>query len=249
MSDDTILEDSPQGEDVERLRQVDTLEAQRQLIYLELYEARRRIFADPGLIRVTLGVNGQVDPEHTIRGDQRDPYNGVAILNPTSATLSVGFQAGTGYLAPLTVPPFSFVIAPERYTNLSLALLKPSDAAQTYTSPVTVLRLRVPPQPSAGPYGAPNAAPALAAANPGQAVNVTTAGTLVAAANPARRELTIVNGQSTGWVTLGLSSSAPAAWAGIPLAPGGGSYTTNEHDGAVSAIAHTATTTVSVAEV
>lgn len=229
----------------------DTIEAQRELVYIELAYRRRQLLADPGLVRLIIGAGRDALNEHTLRGDPRDPYNGVAIFNPTSATLSVGFQAGTGLLAPTTVPPFSFICLPERYVNLSVALLNPADQQQTYASPVTVLRLRVPPHPDAGPYGNPaTEGPALAAANPGSAALIGAAGAAsVVAANPARRELTIVNAGATGWVTLGLGSAIPAMWAGIPLAPNGGAYSTSEYDGPVSMIAAANNTLVSIAEV
>lgn len=129
----------------------DTLLMHAKLLELELYRIRREMFADPGARKLTIGA-GQ-PTEQSIRGNQQDPYNGVVILNPTPATISIGFQVGAGYLAPAVVPPFSWVAFPERYVNLSFALLNPADQQLTITDPVTVLRTRIPPDPGAGPYG------------------------------------------------------------------------------------------------
>jgi len=126
-----------------------TTAAYAQLVQLELWRMRREMFGDPGVVKLTIGA-GQ-PAEQTILGNQQDPYNGVAIWNPTSATLSVGFQAGAGILAPLTVVPFSWARLPARYTNLSIALLSPADQQTAIATPLTVQRLRIPPSPAAGP--------------------------------------------------------------------------------------------------
>lgn len=152
-SDVEAREEQLDEEQLRQLRAVDTAEAQRQLVYLELYLRRREVFDRPNVQRVTLGPGNQVNPEYTLTGDPRDLYNGVAIFNPTSATLSVGFAAGAGLLAPITVPPFSFVATPARFADLSIALLNPVDQATTFASPVTVALLRTPPAAGAGPYG------------------------------------------------------------------------------------------------
>jgi hypothetical protein len=222
--------------------------AQAELVFLELWRIRREMFADPGAVKVNVGQGNPA--EQTVQGNRQDPYNGVVIYNPTPATLSIGFEAGTGYLAPATVPPFAWASFPERYTNLSIALLNPLDQQQAIANPVTVLRTRIPPAAGAGPFGAPRSSPTLAAANPGALLAIAGAGQASAiAANPARRELAVVNGQATGWITLALGPAIPAAWAGIPLAPNGGNWATSRYLGPVSILPHSGATNVSVAEV
>jgi hypothetical protein len=230
--------------------EADTAAAQRELIYYELWRLRREMLTDPGLEKVTIGQGGAANPEHTIRGDPRDPYNGVTIFNPTAATISIGFQAGLAYLAPIVVPPFTWLAAPQRYTNLSIAVLNPQDAAQTYTLPVTAVRTRVPPMPGAGPYGSPSEGkPAIAAVNPGSTTTVGAAGEAsIVTANSLRRKIVISNPGATGWITLGLSTAIPAMWAGIPLAPNGGVWEEEEWDGPVSAIAAANGTEISIVE-
>ena len=131
----------------------DTLLMHAELVELELYKIRRELFQDPGAVKINIGSGNPA--EQTIRGYQKDPYNGLIVYNPTPATLSIGFQAGTGVLAPATVPPFTFVTFPERYVNLSVAVTNPADQAQTIALPVTLLRTKITPPPAAGPYTSP----------------------------------------------------------------------------------------------
>jgi hypothetical protein len=124
---------------------------QAELVELELWRIRRQMFADPAVSKINVGA-GQLT-EQTLTGNRQDPYNGVAIFNPTPATLSVGFESGLAWLAPLMLPPYSYAKFPERFTNLSIATLIPADQQQAIAAPVTVMRLRVPPEPAAGAYG------------------------------------------------------------------------------------------------
>lgn len=153
----------------------DTLLMHSELVELELYAIRRKWFSDPDATKIHIGAGNPA--EQTIRGYQRDPFNGVVIYNPTPATLAVGFQAGLGVLAPATVPPFSFATFPERFVNLSIALLNPADAQAQIAKPVTILRLRYPPVAAAGPFTSPvppqplASLTAAAAIAPGQALD------------------------------------------------------------------------------
>jgi hypothetical protein len=247
----TLLEETAAQQELDPIAEdLTAQEAARQLVLVELWYRRRQLLSDPALVSVSLGVDGELTGEHTIRGNQLDPYNGLAIFNPTAATVAVGFEAGAAQLQPLTVPPFSYVTVPERFSNLSLALPNAADALQTYSSRLTVLRLRVPPFPSAGPYGNPSeGTPALVASNPGAQVTVGTAGVASAVlANPRRRKLIIVNASATGWITCALGSAIPAMWSGIPLAPSGGAWEEEEWLGPVSIIAAANGTVVSIAE-
>lgn len=131
----------------------DTLLMHAELTELELYAIRRWLFQDPSAVKVNVGAGNPA--EQTIRGYQRDPFNGVIVYNPTPATLALGFQAGLGLLAPATVPPFSFATFPERYVNLSVAVLNPADQALAIALPVTLLRTKIPPPPAAGAFGLP----------------------------------------------------------------------------------------------
>lgn len=124
---------------------------QAELVALELWRLRREMFADPGAVKINIGA-GQPQ-EQTIQGNRQDPYNGVVIYNPTPATLSIGFEAGTALLAPVTVPPFTAASFPERFANLSVALLTPGDQQTAIATPVTILRTRIPPAPFAAPFG------------------------------------------------------------------------------------------------
>jgi hypothetical protein len=83
-------------------------------------------------------------------------------------------------------------------------------------------------------------------ANSTTAVSVATTSTAVLPQNLGRRELTICN-DGANIVYLGLGPTA-ATSNGIRLAASGGSYTTNLWKGAVSAIAVTGTTVITVAE-
>ena len=125
---------------------------QGELIELSLWRLRREMFADPGAWRLNVGAG--FPAEQTIPGNQRDPFNGVIFYNPTPATLSVGFQAGTGPLAPATVPPFTACSFPERFTNLSVYLANAVDQQATIANVVTILRTRIPPKAFASPFGA-----------------------------------------------------------------------------------------------
>lgn len=85
------------------------------------------------------------------------------------------------------------------------------------------------------------------------AVSVGTGSTVVAAANPSRVELTVVNdGANTVYLQLQtVVGQAPTAVAsqGIRLNSGGGSWTTDNFTGAVAGIALTGATNVTIAEV
>lgn len=131
----------------------DTLMMHGELVELELYKIRRELFQDPALWKVNVGAGNPV--EQTQRGFQGDPFNGCIVYNPTPVTLSIGFQAGAGWLAPAVVPPFTWASFPERYVNLSVAVLDPVDQAQTVKVPVTILRTKMPPVAGAGPYTSP----------------------------------------------------------------------------------------------
>jgi hypothetical protein len=64
--------------------------------------------------------------------------------------------------------------------------------------------------------------------------------------DPGRRELTIVN-DGANVVYLNFGTSAASAGNGVRLNAAGGSYTTNNWEGPVQAIALTATTRVTIA--
>lgn len=85
------------------------------------------------------------------------------------------------------------------------------------------------------------------------AVNVATTSTLVAANNPSRQEITIVNDHATQVVYLAFATTpgvTPTAVAssGIRLNAAGGSYTTTSYTGAISGISVGGTSPVTVAE-
>jgi hypothetical protein len=147
---------------LERETLADALRAQRELLELEEYVLRRFMFNQPATVVATFG-SGQLQPgEQTFPGDQRDPFNGVVVLNPTPAIVNVGFEAGAGPASPFTVPAFSWVALPVRFVNLSLSV-DSATAASAVERRVTALRLRVPPLGAAGgDYGG-----RLAAANTG----------------------------------------------------------------------------------
>lgn len=180
---------------------------QAELLELSLWRLRREMMSDPGLVPIRVGA-GQA-AEQTVPGNQRDPYNGLTVYNPGPASLSVGFQSGAGLLAPATVPPFSWVSFPERFVNVSVALLNPQDA-QTATYTVSLLRLRIPPAPNAGPIGAPQPLASL----PAGSFNVG-AGAVLDLGTPRPNHSVIVNATGVltgGAVTLQVSHDA-ASWA------------------------------------
>ena len=83
---------------------------------------------------------------------------------------------------------------------------------------------------------------------PGTAVSVGAASTVVAAANPDRAEITIQNDHATQVVYLKLGGTAEAN-KGLRLNAAGGSWTSQAYTGAVAAIATGAATGVLVTEV
>jgi len=230
---------------------VDLQVATAEVLQLEDYLLRRLLLESPRVVPVTFGQSGVNNAEQTIAGDQRDPFNGVAILNPTPAIVYVGFQAGGAVGSSVVVLPGSYLVLPRRYANLSLAV-GATDNAGAIALTVTAICLRVPPSVDGGPLGA-------ALSNPQNALN---AGTSVVPglvglasaviANPARRSLTITNANASasgGFVTLALGPAIPANGAGIVLPPGGPPFVIPNYGGAVSMISTIAGTVVSIAEV
>lgn len=128
----------------------DTLLMHSELVELELYKIRRELFADPQVDSLAIGAGNPA--EQSLRGHQADPYNGLAIFNPTQATLAIGFQVGAGYLAPYEVPPYTWMSIPARFVNLSIYLPVTADQQAAIPLRVTVVRLRVPPPPAAGSF-------------------------------------------------------------------------------------------------
>lgn len=131
----------------------DTLLMHSELVELSLLKIRRELFENGALNKINVGAGNPA--EQTLRGYQKDPYNGLVVYNPTPVTLAVGFQAGLGVLAPITVPAFTWATFTERYVNLSVAVLNPGDQAQAIAAPVTLIRTKIPPPPGAGPYTSP----------------------------------------------------------------------------------------------
>lgn len=84
-------------------------------------------------------------------------------------------------------------------------------------------------------------------AGPTTAVSVATTDTPVLASNLGRREVTIVN-DGANVVYLSFGTGAATANAGVRLNAAGGSYTTNNWQGAIRGIAVTAASVVTVAE-
>lgn len=83
-------------------------------------------------------------------------------------------------------------------------------------------------------------------AGPTTAVSVGTTDTAVLAANPGRREVTIVNdGANIVYLSFGVAATANN---GVRLNAAGGSFTTNNWTGAIRGIALTGATVVTVAE-
>lgn len=121
----------------------DQLQAQRDVLELENYGLRRWLYNAPGSQVVRLGAGGRV--EETLPGDERDPWIGVAILNPSSVPIGVGFAAGGAIGTPLfTIPAGSYLTVPVRFVNVSVALVNASDALGPEAR-IVVCRLRVPP--------------------------------------------------------------------------------------------------------
>jgi hypothetical protein len=139
---------------LERESVADQLLAQRELIALEQWLLERMMGPPgPAIDPVTFGAGGAA--EQTLDGDPRDPFVGVAILNPSPATpVFIGFAPG-GALNPgraLMVPPQSYLVLPVRYAALSLAVVGMDPNAQPFTA--WAVRLRVPPLGvHSGPYG------------------------------------------------------------------------------------------------
>lgn len=88
-----------------------------------------------------------------------------------------------------------------------------------------------------------------AAAQPGTSVSVGATSTVVAAANPARVEITITNDHATQILYLKLGAVAAEANKGIRLNAAGGSYTTNAYTGEIRAIASGASTPALIVEI
>jgi hypothetical protein len=91
------------------------------------------------------------------------------------------------------------------------------------------------------------------AATQSGAVSVLITSTAIASKNPGRREITICNDHATQVVYLALATDsgvAPTAVAssGIRLNAAGGSWTSNEFDGAVAGISVGGTSVVTVVE-
>jgi hypothetical protein len=125
--------------------------AQVKNVLLDEEELERRWIYSPDSCRLTFGT-GQ-EAEQTILGNYEHPFYGVCVLNDTSKTIYIGFEAGQGIGSPLFCPPHAGIVWPARHVNLSLAV-NPTDAAAAPTE-VGVLRLQSPPPaPQVFPYGA-----------------------------------------------------------------------------------------------
>lgn len=130
----------------------DLVEAQRTAVELELDVLRRYIMGAPASARVRVGAGQQA--EQTVDGDQRAPFVGLAVLNPTPVAVGLGFEAGGGtpQFAPFTIPAYSWMVLPIRFVSASIGVSALDAVGPNYT--VTLVRLRVPPLGiHAGPLG------------------------------------------------------------------------------------------------
>jgi hypothetical protein len=122
---------------------------QQRLTELQAFDLQQRYFAQPVLDRLTFGTGNPAD--QTLRGDQRDRFKGVTILNPSAKVIFIGFGAGSAAGSPLHCPANSGIVWPAVFSELSLSVSNAD--SQAAASDVAVLRLWVPPQqPSVFPY-------------------------------------------------------------------------------------------------
>jgi hypothetical protein len=130
--------------EIEREGLGDQLLAQREVLDLEGYALRRWLFDPPGSYVVRLAANGRY--EETIPGDERDPWGGAVILNPSGAAVGVGFAAGGATGAPLfVVPAGSYLAVPVRFVNISIGLVDQATDLAGPEARIVVSRLRIPP--------------------------------------------------------------------------------------------------------
>lgn len=207
---------------------------------------RRWVFAPD---RTTLSFGAGQQPEQTILGNQQHPFYGVCVLNRTAKSVFVGFEAGQGIGSPLICPPFSVLVWPARYVQLSLAV--GVEDALGPVAEISVLRLQVPPTaPAIFSYGTASSTSS-AAHSQASDIALTNAGSsVVVTANAERRGLeVVVTGEQPARLGLG---QAAAVGDGIYLAGGGGSWdgllSRSLWLGSVNAIAQGAATTIAAVE-
>lgn len=127
----------------------DFLSLQRDVLELSELELQRRWVSQPARSRHAFGLGQQAD--QTVMGNDAEPFRGVALLNPTPMTINVGFNAGSSIGSSLFCPPYSMLVWPAQFVNVSLGV-NASDAAST-EGEVTLLRLQQPPTaPAVYPY-------------------------------------------------------------------------------------------------
>jgi hypothetical protein len=208
------------------------------MMALVMADLQDRLLEQPSTLGVQFGPGEE--QQQTIPGSPGKPFRGLSVLNPSSKTIHIGFEGGSTTGGGLQCPPWSALVWPVRFIQLSLAVSH--EDAETGTAEVHVARLPAPPQqPFLGSYGLPSVyAPTLASP---REVAVGTVSGVVLAKNGSRKGLSIQNTGSVN-VSLGLGLVAIAGH-DVVLEPGGswdGTIGTVLWRGQVNAIAGAAST-------
>jgi hypothetical protein len=114
----------------------------RDVLGLEELYLRRLLDGAPDSKQFIFG--GGALPEVTLIGNVQERFAGAAILNYSAAPLSIGFAASAGLFTGYVVNPGMWMVIPENYTDLSVAV-PISFAAGVALNPVTIVRTFVPP--------------------------------------------------------------------------------------------------------
>lgn len=136
------VDDLPAETPQELDSQTDLFLRQRDVLGMEELYYRRLLDGVADSKQITFG--GGALPEVTLIGDVHERYAGAGILNYSGAQLNVGFAASAGLFTAFVVEPGMWMLIPQNYTELSVAV-SAAVAAGPVQNPITVVRTYVPP--------------------------------------------------------------------------------------------------------